>query len=193
MISDAKIRAALDLEATDPTPQLLAAFRDRALGYIETQTGHFFGVPEETVEFLRGDGSRYLRLSDVGAVTQVLESAYPGGDQTALSGEGSGADFTAREASHTTYLVRLGSDGVWTADYEYEVHYTRGYLVDTGPKDIERLLLGIIGLAWRLQGNEGLRSETIGGYAWTRFGDGGLDSIDGAKETIDLWRRRVMG
>ena len=193
MISVEKLQAAVPGAATaDPT--LLADMIARAVAFVEQQTGRYFGTPEQVTEYLQGYGSRWLRLNDEAQVFDsddevdaVEERCVPGGDVTLLGL----TDFAVRPSSTTSVLVRLGGPG-WRINYEYAVTYTRGFVVDEGPADIEQLLIDLIALRLGLRGREGLRSESIGGYSYTRFGEGDLDSIDGAWPTIRAWRHPVV-
>ena len=75
--------------------------------------------------------------------------------------------------------------------------YWRGYAIDAGPKDIEQLLIDLVSLRLNLQGTEGLASEAIGGYSYTRaaatdFEDGDLRRLPTALATINAWRRVLV-
>lgn len=187
MISTAKIKAAVPL-AVDVAESLLKDMEARAVEFIGRQAGRYFGASDEITEYLSGSGNRILRLPEPlttdEAVTLVEERAYPGGTATEIPDDG----FQVRPSDTSTILVRTGGN-VWTCGMEYAVTYTRGYETDQGPKDIEQLIVDLIALRLTFRGREGLRSESIGDYSYTRFGEGDLDSIDGAWATIGVWRR----
>lgn len=169
---------------------------DRARVFVERQTHRYFGPKANVTEAARGTGTRQLMLRDnvVGEVVSVIEQEYPGATPTTIAvvSESVTDGYELRHTAEDSVLVRSGG-GVWTFDWEYLVTYERGYAIDKGPKDIEALVIGLVGMRFKLIGREGLRSEDIGGYAWTRFGEGDLDALDGAWDTIKAWRRPVFG
>lgn len=191
MLSLEKIRAALPNATTDDA--LLADMEARAVAFIESQTARYFGPPIIAAEVVLGRGTYHLQLSELArldsdtTIESVDERAYPGQTATVIGEDG----FEIREQKNRTYLVRHGGYK-WTLGYEYEVTYERGYDEDAGPKDIEQLILDLLALRFSMQGREGLRSETIGGYSYTRFGEGDFDSIDGSWPTIKAWREPVF-
>lgn len=195
MVSLTKLRANVKA-AIAVDNDVLQGMIDRAVDFLETQTRHYFGPVVTVTEYLNGAGSRHLYLaepiavvdSDSGDIT-VEERPYPGAVATVIAID----EFQARPAKHQTLLVRGGSSGaMWTRGLEYAVTYEQGYAVDGLPGDIEQLVMDLIALRLKFLGKEGMRSESIGGYSYTRFGEGDLDSIDGAKATIEAWRRPVF-
>lgn len=193
MISIAKLQRSLPA-AVGEDETMLSEMITRAQAFIEVQTRRYFGLVSNVTEYLSGNGSRHLRLAepvvpdeyDV-AIDLVEERDYPGGTATEITD----TEYATRDGGNTSYLVRLGGY-VWTTGKEYAVTYDRGYPTDEGPPDIEQLVIDLIALRLKFRGLEGMRSETIGGYSYTRFGDGDLDSIDGAWTTIKAWRRLVF-
>lgn len=187
------VPAAADLE-----PQVVNGIIARATAFVEGQTRRYFGVPIGVTEYLYGNGSRLLRLSepiavvDPAVVTVVDERGYPGGDATAIT------DFTVRTTSGTppqadtiSVLVRTGG-GVWIKDYEYAVTYGRGYALDAGPKDIEALILRLAKEEVEAMGEELMQSETVGSYSYTRFRESQSDPMSDGWDTITAWRRTVF-
>lgn len=173
---------------------------DGALAFVESETRRSFRAQAPVEEIIVGRGSRNLWLSeppvlgiDYEAIT-VMEAAYPGADPTEIE-EGTGNGFAVRllgnERTREAVLVRLGRE-IWRRGYEYTVRYTRGYTDETFPADIADLVAGLVSLRLSLAGVEAVRSETIGGYSYTRFGEGDLDAIPGARATIENWRRAVL-
>lgn len=195
MISVARLQAANTRAASTDTV-LLADMIERAVAFIQTQTRRYFGPITEFTDYRYGAGGRSLWLTDrvipdeYGEVMLLEERPYPGGTATPFLI----ADYAVRtgpEASDVSRLVRLGGY-VWTDTYEYAVTYERGYNVDNGPPDITQLVIDLVALKLKLRGFEGMRSETIGGYSYTRFGEGDLDAIDGARSLIKAWRPQVL-
>lgn len=162
----------------------------RAEDLVERQTGgRFFGKKAAHTDYLSGNGSRHLRLSEAvtGNVTLVNEREYPGGTPTEITD----TEYAVRPSGTTSVLVRLGGDR-WISGMEYEVTYERGYAPDSGPKDVEQLVIDLVGLKLKMRGKDGMRSESIGGYSYTVFGEGDFDAIPGAWDTIKAWRRLVL-
>jgi len=158
-----------------------------AQAFLEQQTGRYFGLPASATQVLTGTGGFLLFLPDKlqTGTPAVTERAYPGAAETAVTG------FEVRQGKAGTTLAR--TDGsLWRQGYEYEVVYTRGYLVDSGPPDILRLALDLIALRLNQQDLEGLQSGSIGKFSFTRFSGNDLDSVPGAQSTIHAWRRPVL-
>lgn len=198
MISLETLKAALEI--TDSNRDILInEMIPRALAFIETYTGRYFGETSGTEEIVPGTGTRSLWLTDLPVsedspadeIPSVVEHENPGDAGTTILADDDNG-FTLRTKGVEARLVRKGG-GVWTRGYEYAVAYTRGYEVDAGPADIEQVVIDLIGLRLNTGGERaGLRSETIGGYSYTRFGDGDLDALPGAQSTLDAWRRPVL-
>jgi len=179
---------------TDVDPPVLQHLVERAIEFVQTQTRRYFGPTQEWTEYLIGSGSRVLRLPEAAAapITAIEERPFPGDDPAVIAD----TDFLQRDVDTITHLVRKGGV-VWTDGYEYAVTFQRGYGVGDGPKDIEQLILDLIALRLANVGREGLLSETIGGYSYSRpavyaFTDGDLKAIPGAFATIEQWRRLVL-
>lgn len=186
MLDWATVRDRLPAAAALDEPEVQELI-DAAEGFIESQTGRYFGVPAPVTEYLSGLGTYELFLRDrVQSGTPVVtERTGPTAAETAVTG------FERRDGRRATVLLR--TDGSpWYPHYEYKVIYQRGYDLETAPADVRQLALELIGFRLNMQGREGLRSESLGNYAFTRFGDGDLDAIDGAWPTIRAWRRAVM-
>lgn len=189
MISLPRVIAAVPAAAAlDST--LVADMVARAIAFVEQQTHRRFGLVEAASFVLEGTGTTFLRLPEPVVVPDsdealvVTERQYAGGEGTEVTA------FDVRSGGNTDYLVRHGGTP-WTNGWEYQVDYQRGYEVDHLPADIEQLALDLIGLRVSLRGRDGLRSESIGGYSWTRFGDEDLDAVIGGRQTIERWRRPV--
>lgn len=178
--------------ATEADTAALEALERGAVAFIERQTDRYFGPPEEITEYVTGAGGRRIWLRDHPIVDEyhalaIVERSYPGGDATEISD----SVWQLRESDREFPLVRLGSDGPWTRDFEYAVTYWRGYEEGDEPADIRQLVLDLVKVRWQLRGHEALRSETIGGYSYVRFGNDDVDACAGAWSTIEAWRRPV--
>lgn len=198
MISIERIHAAVP--GTEELDVLLVGdMVTRALAFIEEQTGQrYFREVEEFSEYICGSGTRNLMLRHTpvgmlgsGGETEhfmtVEARAYPGGTAAVLTTD----HFDVRAGGREAWLTRFGGN-VWTEGYEYHVTYLRGYEVDGLPPDIEGLVLDLIAAKLGAAGTEGMKSETIGGYSYTRFGASDLEGIGGGMDTINAWRRLVF-
>lgn len=194
MISVAKLQAAVPA-AVGKDEALLQDMIARAQALIESVTRRYFGEPEHVTEILAGTGTYHLRLqnyADMDSDDDVSEWDRPGGTEVVIPVE----DIDLRAGANTTYLARLDGE-VWRLDYEYHVPYTRGYVVDDGPPDVEGLILDLLAMKLNTLGKEGLASETIGGYSYTRpaiyaFDAGDLKQLPGAMAVIKAWQHRVF-
>ena len=187
MISIVRLAEALDV-TDEATIAKLADMRDAALAFIETQTRRYFGPIQTFTEYVRGTGTRSLYLRDIPLVggiytTAILETDYPGATGSAVTGS------VQLVHGHEAELLRAGSSGVWSSGSDYAVTYSRGYAEDAGPKDIENLLIELVRMKINAGGEEVMKSETYGGYSYTRFDEADLD--DTASATITSWRRLV--
>lgn len=178
----------------DEDPGLLQDLIDRATAFVKVHTRRYFGVPVIVKHYLSGNGSRLLRLPEAvnDDITAVEERCGPGDDLLATLT----TEFEIQVRGEDSYLVR--TDGsCWRRGYEYAMTYEMGYEVDSGPKDIEQLIIDLVSLRLANRDREGLSGETIGGYQYTRpaiyaFADGDLKQIPGAFATIQAWRRPVF-
>lgn len=178
---------------------LLEDMRDAALRFIESQTGRYFGKVVLVEEWIDGTGFRNLWLGEPVVVTNpvtlaVSEFTHPGATAVVLVED---TDYELRVSTapgaREGYLVRLGGSSVWDRCYEYLVTYSRGYALNAGPRDIEHVLVGLVRSRYTSGGSEVMKSETIGGYSYTRFDAGDLAALPGVDQaTVDAWRRPVL-
>ena len=195
MIDLTTLKEWLGISAEDTAHDaLLTDLEARAVEWVERQTGRYFGPPAETTEVLCGTGARRLWLAEPPvSVAEVVEYAYPGAEGVIID-PAAPDGYEIRTGGNEGWLVRRG--GVWWPGYEYRVRYTRGYPAGQEPADIRQLVLDLVALKWSIRGKDGLQSESIGGYSYTRSAfhiadDGDLKSIPGALRTIQSWRRAV--
>lgn len=180
--------------ATDADTAEIVELEQNAVAFVQTQTRRYFGPPKQTTEVVKGKGTsnlwlRHIAIDEVPAdyynevVVSVVERQYAGNDGTAIT------DFQVRVEDGEVRLVRLNG-GVWTYGYEYTVTYWHGYPAGEEPGDIRQLVVDLVKSRWNMRELEGLRSESIGGYSYTRFEDTDLD-MEG-QATIAAWRRLVI-
>lgn len=181
--------------ATEADAAALAELERGVVAFLQTQTGRYFGPPELVSEFAEGAGISRLWLRDHAThdpeasgpdeVVSVEERNVPGADPTLIG------NYELRQADRESLLVRLGGD-VWLMDFEYEVLYWRGYQVGEEPADIRALVMDLVTARWALRESFGLKSETIGGYSYTRFGPEDLEACGVGSYTLDAWRRPIL-
>lgn len=149
---------------TDADDQTLKDLIDRGVEFVERESGFYYGVPKDHTEYLRGNGTDTIFLSDniATAPTSIKERPYPGG-----------TDTTILPADTDGYVVRDGRGlrrkaGVWYYGYEYEVTYKRGYTSKQAPGWVEQAVIRFVKLHYLPEGvTSGLQSETIRGYSYT--------------------------
>jgi len=195
MIAEGRVRDALQLGPYSIDGTVLLSLRDQAVAFIERQTHRYFGSVMEAQVVLKGNGTRNLQLPNAAVdpeYVSVVEQEYEGASATLL---GYPDDFAVRPLGTTSWLARKGG-AVWASNREYVITYDHGFVEDEGPKDVEALVVALVGRRLGEMGAEGKSSETIGGYSYTRaaihaFEDGDMRSIVGAMRTLDYWRLAV--
>jgi hypothetical protein len=196
MISVAKLIAAAPSVAS-ANPVELGNMIDRAVAFVQTQTRRYFGPVEGITEYVCGTGGRSLPLREVAVIDadspldSVEERQYPGADATVIDNTA----YRVKTEDDESYLIR--TDGlIWWAGYEYAVTYQHGYDLDMGPKDIESVIVGLVEIWMEAATGSDLKSETIGGYSYTKFDAASvattIAAIPGAADTIAAWRRVVL-
>ncbi|GMV06723.1 MAG: hypothetical protein AMXMBFR53_29980 [Gemmatimonadota bacterium] len=111
-----------------------------AVAYIQKRTNRYFGAEAATTEYVTGDGTTKLWLSEAPTTlpSTLLERAYPGSTSSTTVTASASDGYTQRGMC----LVRKGY--LWTRGYEYEVTYTRGYAAGSEPEDIQRAVRGLV-------------------------------------------------
>lgn len=166
-----------------------------AVAFVQTWTGRYFGPVVEHTEILTGTGGPRLWLSDLPRPAEgeplvtVKESPRLGVEPRPLTID---QDFAVllqgSEAQLVRYLPGLG----WPHDYVYEVSYRRGYKPGEEPADIRQIVIDLVAVKYSMIGREALRSESVGGYSYTRFGASDLDAVMGGAAALNIWRRPVV-
>jgi hypothetical protein len=177
MISAAEIAAHIE-GATVDDHSLLEELRDAALAFLARSTARYFGPVAETTEWA-GIAGRSLWLAEAPTGTVTITR---NGDVL----EAGAYEVRGRE------IVR--TDGTWWGHWgEHRMEYERGYTEETLPPDIRQAVIDLIAIRWQEKGREGLQSETIGGYSYTKAGGGGgaggWTVSDMVARTIANWRR----
>lgn len=193
MLSESDVRTALGVDATIGTEQLNAMI-GQAMALIETRTRRYFRPVAAYTDIRTGDGTYFLRLSDIprSTITSVAEQQHPGSPVTTVTS----SQFTVRNLEGMTILVRTDNI-VWHWGWEYTVVYDRGYTSATGPKDIDKVMLDLVALQVSQQaGAADLQSETLEGvYSYskpsTAVSATSLDTIPGVAEILKSWERKI--
>lgn len=181
------------LGAEDGDDDVILELERNAVAFVETQTGRYFGPLVEATEEIDGSGTGKLWLSEIPADNPdddydgplVLVSGAPiGSDALAVE------SFALRTKGRDSVLVRTDGE-TWLSGYEYVVNYWKGYAAGEEPGDIRQLVLDLVSAKWQGMDDVLLKSETVGGYSYTRFDASDLAGIVGGQATIDAWRRLV--
>lgn len=202
MIPVSEIKTWLGIDSTDSTyDTVLGQLETRAVAFVSRVTGRYFGGTATTSEIIEGTDQKRLWLSEPSTVTAtamaVVYVANPGDSTSTLTATAADG-WQVRTEGNEGYLIRKGGN-IWFEPYEYTVTYTRGYATSGAatsasiavPGEIRQLVLDLIAVKWRGRGQEGLRSERIDNYSYTRddFSDADIDTIPWARSVIDKWRR----
>jgi hypothetical protein len=203
-----EIKAYLGIPEEDASEDaILTELERNAVAFVQTQTRRYFGPPAPHVEYIMGTGTRHLWIPDLPLEPEapepidppdpeapepeplprltVAEYTQPGAEPVEV------LDFDLRLFDVEAVAVRHG--GVfWDARREYAAGYLRGYYAGEEPGDIRQLVMDLVSIKRTLRGSEGLRSESMGGYSYTRFGETDLDAVMGGWATINAWRRLVF-
>lgn len=181
MISAPVVLRALAPKTADPTEldRLIAA----ATGMLGRELGRFLGEPAETQELHRGGRSLVLLFDDPVAVGEETEPT--------VTVEGRAGASLAWEAIEETEYSRDGRrlehPSCWPQGVR--VTYSRGYDLDEGPAELRDLVLEMVLAKVRQRGREGLTSETIGDYSYTKAD---LTQLDSWTSIAARWRRNRL-
>lgn len=180
MISAEKIRNYLGIE-DDAYDEELLELRDRIQAVIEKKLDWYFGPPRVVKEYIDGSGTNLLILRQppvdpLEVVIMQSLSLYFGVPTDLVSA----ADYEVdgRKVYHLTSYWYKGRRNI-TAEYE------EGWDEDTGPGDIQQLLLELMESRVTIGSTAtagDVTSETIGDYSYTIDSDGDIDV-----EESSLW------
>lgn len=197
MISLARLKLMLGI-TTDADDALLAELLDGAVAIVQTETNRYFSLPTDTIEYRQGYGIKELALLSIPAESisaaeiSVTEQEAPGLTVTAID-EAATDGFELRRSPRAARLQRAGGH-LWRWGLEYVVQYEHGYDVDGLPKDIEQVIIGLVGIRYlEVQDDTfGLRSETFDNYSYSKFGPSDIAKVNGGSTIIDAWREPVL-
>lgn len=197
MVSLPRVKAMLGIAATDTSQDtLITDLIHGAVAFIETQTNRYFREPVSTREYHLGHDTGGLYLLSIPYVTTTSddttasEQKAPGLTVTSIDRDAADG-FELRTSARSAWLRRAGT-AKWRSGFEYVVDYTHGWDVDGLPSDIEHLVFMLVARRYKTIEGGDLKSETIGGYSYTRFGVADLVGLDGAEATLDAWREPVL-
>lgn len=190
------------LGLTDEADVALAeAAADRALTWIETQTGrHFREVREFEMRFSGGRKTYWLP-----EIPRQMEEESDSLDVlTVEEKDSAGAWVEIDDADYE--LIRPDMDRLYempTLEHESEwpcgrknirVTFEAGYAVGGLPGDIEQLVLDMVSAWWFERGREGLKKEEVDGYSYEKFMAGdGQRFTDDWKASLTKWKHPVLG
>jgi hypothetical protein len=192
MILLADLKTYLGIPESDTSEdQILVGLERNALAFVQTQTRRYFGPPAPTTEYLIGLGTRHLWIPDTPLAAEPdVDPAVVIGEVEAGTDPVPVLDFDLRLFDVDAVAVRHGRIG-WQRR-EYAVSYIRGYPAGEEPGDIRQLVIDLVSIKRTLRGMEALRSESVGGYSYARFGESDIDAVMGGWATINAWRRVVL-
>lgn len=185
----------------------VTAAAERALVWIETQTGRHFHEPRGFS--LRFDGGRRTYWLPEIPNTDTGES--DGVDQLWVHQKNAAGEWELIDEIDYELIVPdfpyemptlewIGSSydswpACWPRDRKnIRVAFTAGYEIGELPGDIQQLVLDMVAAWWRDRGHEGLQSETIGGYSYERWMDGdGRRFANDWLATLTKWKHPVLG
>lgn len=178
MITLATLKAHLGI-TTSADDAVLTALEQAAVEFVQNFTGRYFGPPDETTEIFDGVyPSRALYPLEVpfGTPAPVLESRNSDNTWTAIDP----VDYEL-----------IGSGFYPLSDFptgtrNIRITYTRGYEAGEEPADIRAAVINIVGAMYSARGSGGMKSETIGGYSYTR---GVLEDDPVLYQSLSSWQR----
>ena len=194
MIAEAELKSWLGNPDEKGATALLETLETMAVELVEDETGRFFGAEETRTEYIDGDGTRDLRLSEnPSAITSVDFRRNIGDSFEAITeGDSDGFEIRAPTAdAGRARLLRKGSLG-WYKGYEHRVIYEFGYTAGAEPERIRQAVMDLVALKYHGRGREGFKSFSAGGVAWTQFDAHDVLQVPGLARALGLWRVRQM-
>jgi len=184
VISVARMRTWLKLpdETQDSQIGYLIAAATATLG---RELGRYLGPVETTQELRKGPGPLILLSGDpVGSPTDD-----PAGGVSLVEQRLRVTDAweTVPETDYAVDGRALRHATAWPGcPASVRVTYRRGYEPDQGPLELVDLVRQMVASTWRTRGAEGMKSETIGDYSYTR---GDLEAHADWPTVASRWRR----
>lgn len=175
-MTSSEVLAWLKLPASNTEAVELALRNARAI--IEKEVDWYFGPPRPTVEILSGNGSNglYLRQPPVEGYPLTVQDRRNG-----FRAPWAEIEVESYEASGR----RLIHESSWLRGYRtYRVTYYEGF--EEVPGDVQALMLEMVAGALQARGKEGMKSETIGDYSYTKAD---MSSSPTWKTVINNWKR----
>jgi hypothetical protein len=196
MIPLARLLAWLQLSADDldeTETQALEDALERALAWVSGETRRYFGPVAEFVERRTGSG-RTLWLDEIPLLDAEADPPRVLTVERRVDEVWTAYDPAADEYELLGHLL-YRSEGWPCQEYGLRVTMWAGYEAGEIPGDVEQLVLELVATWWRDRGNENLRSETIGGYSYTRWGPTmtGDEMPSQWAATLQRWRWARIG
>ncbi len=182
---------------------------DRALAWIETQTGRYFREPREFQIRVRGGRQTYW-LPEIPVVEEaeseevyalVVHEKNAAGEWELVAD--SEYELIQPDMGRLYEMPTLEFEGCWPDRWapswprtgkNLRFTFTAGYEVGALPGDIQQLVLDMVSAWWADRGKEGLKSESIDGYTYERWASGdGTRFQDDWKSSLTKWKHPVLG
>lgn len=172
---------------------------DRALTWIETQTGRHFRTPREFT--LRFDGGRktYWLPEIPGMMSAESDLAdLLTVEQKNSAGEWEEVDEADYELIRPDFLYEMPTlehENCWPKGRKnIRVTFTAGYQVGELPGDVQQMVLDMVGAWWEDRGHQGLKKEEVDGYSYERWQSGDGTRFTGDwKASLTKWKHPVLG
>ena len=196
MIPEYVVLDYLKIEAGDPVAPVVIETADRVLTWLETETGrHFREVREWRLRY--DGGAETLWLPELPVMDGESEPAPMVTVAQKVGGvweEIPSTDYELLEAVNVVGPYPLAHESVWPGGRRgLLVTLTAGYEPGALPGDVVQVVLELTAHRHKERGSEGLRSETIGGYSYTRAD---LSEEDGVRHhwdrVLSRWRHAVF-
>lgn len=163
---------------------------DEATSLLSRELNRYVGEPKDITELKCGGyppGAQTLVLDEDPVPGEpVVVSTRSGFVQPWVVVDPSQYELSDRLLSHASHWA----PGRGTT----KVDYTAGFEVDTGPEELQGVVLALVTNKWKARANEteGFQSETIGDYSYTMGNLSSIDNWSGPGGILARWRRREV-
>lgn len=204
MLPDGLLESWLGVSGSDVAVVTDAA--ERALVWIETQTGRYFHTPRDFKVTTHGGRRTYWLPEIPNHVDGESDDVY----LLEVERKNAAGEWeTVPEEDYEVVPPDMGrlyemptvefEETCWTdtwprARNNLRFRFTAGYAEGALPGDVQQLVLDMVGAWWRDRRNQGLQSETIGGYSYEKWmGTDGQRFADDWTASLTKWKHPVLG
>lgn len=183
MIAAATAREHLGLTSADDAA--LVVMIGGATAYLGHALNRYLGPPLVRVELKDG----------LGTDTVYLDHPITAAPETELSVEKRAGPFSTWVAVAAEDVVQEGQRVIGRSAWPegrgtVRVIYEAGYQAEEGPAELRQLVLELVALRWREQGEESPKlAETLGDYSYT---NGAVQALATWEATVAGWRRLAL-